>query len=144
MTDPTPLAIAKEFARLCGLIPGLKVAYHFMPEEYAGLPAIAMLPRSVSQDDVETGPATQNTWTWAVHLVLPIGGRVFGSDYQAAQESLYTLLPALLAVARNNPDLGGLTTKAITLDDLGEEPTIEEDEGQFVKILVLGATTNEV
>lgn len=144
MTDPTPLAIAKAFAALCAAIPGVKSAYHYMPEEYSKLPAIAMLPRRVGQDDVYTGPATENTWTWAVHLVLPIGGRVVGSDFQQAQELLYTLLPLVLGVARTSPDLGGLTTKAIVLNDIGDEPDLDQETGQIVKILELIATTQEV
>lgn len=144
MPDPTPLAIAKAFALLCAALPNVKSAYHYMPEEYSGLPAIALLPRRVGQDDVYTGPATENTWTWSVHVVLPIGGRVAGSDYQQAQELLYTVLPEVLGVARANPDLGGLTTKAIILDDLGEEPEIDADAGQMVKLLELVAVTQEV
>lgn len=144
MADPSPLALAKAFAALCTPAAGFKSAYHYMPEEYDGLPAVAMLPRRVAQDDRWTGPATENTWTWAVHLVIPLGGRVAGSDFQQAQESLYTLLPALLTVARQNPDLGGLATKAIQLNDLDQEPTLDEDAGQLVKILELVATTQEV
>lgn len=144
MPDPAPLAIAKEFARLCGLLAGVKASYHYMPEEYAKLPAVAMLPRRIGQEDRFTGPATENTWTWAVHLVLPIGGRVVGSDFQQAQELLYTLLPLVLGVARTSPDLGGLTTKAIVLNDIGDEPDLDQETGQIVKILELIATTQEV
>jgi hypothetical protein len=142
--DPTPLAVAKAFSTLCAALAGVKSAYHYMPEEYEGLPAVAMLPRRVRQDDVFTGPATENVWTWAVHIVLPLGGRVAGSDYQQAQEALYTILPLVLGTVRANPDLGGLATKAATLEDLGEEPDLDEDAGQLVKILELTATTAEV
>lgn len=144
MADSSPLKIAKAFAALCADLPNVKSAYHFMPEEYAGLPAIALMPRRVVQEDRYTGPATENTWTWSVHVVLPIGGRVAGSDYQQAQELLYTVLPEVLGIARSNPDLGGLTTKAIILSDIDEEPSIEAEAGQMVKLLELVALTQEV
>lgn len=144
MPDPSPLAIAKAFALLCSALPNVKAAYHYMPEEYSGLPAIALMPRRVEQEDRYTGPATENVWTWSVHVVLPIGGRVAGSDYEQAQELLYTVLPEVLGVARSSPDLGGLTTKAIVLSDIDEEPSIDADAGQMVKLLELVAVTQEV
>lgn len=143
MPDPAPLAIAKAFAALCAAAAGVKSAYHYMPEEYAGLPAVAMTWTRVQQDDVYTGPATENLWQWTVDVVVPIGGRVAGSDFQQAQESLYSLVPAILAVQRQNPDLGGLAIKT-AIGDLGEEPAIDADAGTITKALVYTAWSAEV
>lgn len=135
--------IAKAFATAAGNVAGIRGALHYQPEALPPLPAVTMLHRRFAQTENQTGPATQNDWTWAVYLTLPLGGRVAGSDFEAAQELLYTLLPALLAIPRSDPELGGTCIKA-WLADLGEEPDFDEDDKTFVKILELTARTEEV
>lgn len=144
MTDPTPLALAKKFAEKAALLPGIKAALHYEPEELPSLPCVTMLQRRVDQTDRFTGPATENVWTWAVYLTVPLGGRVAGSDWQQGQELLYTLIPEVLSIARNSPDLDGLATRAVVLSDLGEEPDFDVESRSLTKILELSAVTEEV
>lgn len=134
--------IAVAFAAAAAAVPGIKTALHYTPEQLPELPAVTMLPRRIQQDERYTGPTTENLWTWAVYLQLPLGGRVAGSDFEAAQDLLYDLLPALLAIVRADPELGGTCLKA-TLADLGEEPDFDPEQRVVVKILELTARTQE-
>lgn len=142
MPDPSPLAIAKAFAAAVAALPGFKAALHYEPEELPSLPCVTMNQRRVEQRDRFTGPSTENVWTWAVYVHVPLGGRVAGSDFQQAQEALYALVPAVLGVQRADPSIGGNAIRSEILD-LGEEPEPDVDQREVVKILELRATTEE-
>lgn len=139
----SPEAIAAKFAELAGAVTGVKAALDHEPEELPSLPCVTMLHRRLQQDDRYTGPATENTWTWSVFITIPLGGRVAGSDWQRAQATLYTLLPAILAITRQHPDLDDVCGRC-SIADLGDEPDFDVEAGTFTKTLELSAVTQEV
>lgn len=142
MADSRPKLIAKKYAELAAALPGIETTWHYEPEDLGKLPAVSMLFRRIEQDKVETGPQTRNAWSWAVTLTIPIGSRVAGSDLEAAQDALYDLVPALLQITRQHPDLDFVCDRA-TIEDSGEDPVVDEDNSIVTKVLELRATTEE-
>lgn len=142
MPDSAPKLIAKAFAERAALLVGIKEALHYEPEQHRDLPAVSMLFLRIQQDDKYTGPSTENVWSWQVTLTIPVGGRVAGSDLEAAQDALYDLVPKLLGITRASPDLGG-TCEWSSIADLGEGPTIDEEANIVTKLLELTARTEE-
>lgn len=138
------ILIAKKFAALAGDIEGVKTATHYEPEQLPGLPAITMLLAApAEQNENETGPHTANLWRWTITIYVPLGGRVAGSDFQSAQETLMRLLPEVFAIARRHPDLDGACDKA-TIADAGDDPAFDADQKALIKEVELTVLTEEV
>lgn len=137
-----PKDIAVAYAERAGLLEGIRAALHYEPVQLPELPCVTMLFAQVQQDDVETGPATENHWRWNVYLYIPLGNTVAGDAYEAAQDALYELVPRLLSITRTDPDLGGLAIIS-TISDLGSEPEFDEENGALVKTLRLDVRANE-
>jgi len=131
-----PATIAAKFAELAGAIAGVGSATDHEPMELGELPAVSMLLVRTAQADVATG-IVERTWTWRVSLYLEL------RDYAEAQASMATLVPLLLDVTKNAPDLAG-TCEQATLSDGGEEPVFAHEQGVLRKSLQLVAVTERV
>lgn len=109
------------------------------PEKFAGnaFPAVSLFAVQAPDDDIETGPRTQTTWTWRVNLYCSIG-----KGYKEAQAQLKVLWPKLLRAIRVDPSLG-IDGSWARLTDPGGEPEFNHDEKFIVKTLRLEIQTME-
>lgn len=114
------------------------VPYEPGPEGLPKLPAVTMRSYLYGQDDVETGPATDNEWGWEIRVYVPLG------NYETAQALLDDLVPAVLSVPRRYPDLDGTCEWARTQDN-GEPVAFEHDGSRkyAVKSIQLIASLQE-
>ena len=127
-------------------VSGIAQALDYEPSEIprgaAGLPAVSMLFNGIpEQRDHQTGPATENTWSWTIRLYVLL------RDYREAQEKLKALLPELFAIVRRDPTLAGSCYRAVLVDP-EDEPEFRHRSGgaagTLVKALILRARTEEV
>ena len=128
------------FVTQVAALAGIDSALDHEPERLpAKLPVVTLLWRGFVQEDVETGPNTENQWTWRVRLHVALGQR---EQWRSGQASMKVLVPALLNFVRDNPALGNTCERA-TLEDVGEEPEFDNDSRMMWKDMVLRAFTSE-
>lgn len=122
--------------------PGVfKTLLPYEPRTFDGaveLPAITLLPLQAPDDDVETGPASQVTWTWRVALYASLNG-----GYEDGQAQLKLIWPRVLQAVRASPSLG-VDGAWATLSDPGGEPEFNDAEEWVMKRLTLAIRRMEL
>lgn len=134
-------ALRQAFAAAAAAIPGVANALDHEPgmEALPPLPCVTMLSDLYSQEDVLTGPATENIWGWEVRVYVDLV-----QGYREAQEQLDDLVPAVLGIVRANTDIDGTCLWA-RLQDPGGTPFFAHDEQKAYawKVLQLRAEMEE-
>ena len=108
------------------------------PRELEGVPAVTLFPIAAPDEDRETGPRSQVTWTWRVNLYCDLQQQ----GYKGGQDQLKALWPQTLRVVRSDPSLG-IDGVWATLRDPGGEPELSHGERLIVKSLRLEVRRNE-
>jgi hypothetical protein len=150
MADSTPKQIIDTFI---AKVAALEVIQAANAKETAAIPgevregAVVMaLWHGCRQDFKETGGAGDLTWQWEIHVYANIPN----GDLEAAQETLYAAVPAVLSVARSDAFLDALDalepeirTGDVQLSDRGTTPDIDLEEEWMMKELLLSVPSVE-
>lgn len=133
-------AVEQAFTAAAGRIDLVRQAVDHEPDIAVGLelPAVTLWWVGIGQDDVETGPRTDNTWTWEVNVYTPLE-----LGWRDAQTALKRIVEQLLTLVRDDPSLND-TCDWATISD-GGPPVVARTEktGYLHKILRLTARTSE-
>jgi hypothetical protein len=133
-------ALEEAFAAAVRRIPEVREAYDHEPDLTQGmaLPAVTMLWTDLVQDDVDTGPYTQNQWGWDVTVYVPLE-----VGWRDAQRLLKQIVAAILSLVREDPRLNE-EADLIRISD-GGPPIFDHGEhaGYLQKTLRLTARTTE-
>jgi hypothetical protein len=129
-------AVEQAFLTKALAVPAVATTVDHEPQTLPRLPCVTLLWVGLSQDDVETGPRTENRWTWRINLYLQL------QDYRRAQDQLKDIVPQLLAITRRDPSLGGTVDWARIADD-GQDPVFGDQAGFLRKSLLLTVETTE-
>lgn len=132
-------AIEAAFVERALAVDGVASAIDYEPEALPPRPCVTMLYVSVQQDDVATGPSTDNVWEWRVNVYVDLGP---GERYRDAQMNLKRLVPKVLGIVRSAQDLGDTCLRA-SFADVEAEPTFDHDGGLVWKSLRLRALVEE-
>lgn len=95
------------------------------------LPGVALLWTAAPDEDHQTGPATQTTWTWRCNVYADTS-----RSYEDAQIDLERIVPKLLQAVRRDPSLGvdGIWARLL---DPGGDPEFNDEEQLAWKTLRL-------
>lgn len=96
------------------------------------MPAVTMLAMAAPDEDVQTGPASEVTWTWSVRIYASLA-----QGYEDGQLRLRTAWPKVLLAIRRNPGLGLPDDLYARLRDPGGEPEFDTNEQFVMKRLTL-------
>lgn len=118
-------------------MPEIATAFAYEPEILGELPCATMLLAWINPAETATGPRLDCTYTWWLRLYVGL------SDWQAAQEQLEELIPAVLSVWRDDPTLGDLI-EWFTISDSGEPPMFNAHEKWLRKALLVRAVFEDV
>jgi hypothetical protein len=129
-------AVEGVFTRLALAVPAVASSVDHEPKNLPRMPCVTMLWVGLAQDDLETGPRTENRWTWRINLYIQL------QDYKRAQDDLKAIVPELLAITRRNPDLDATVAWA-TIADNGNDPIFGDQAGFLRKSLLLTVNTTE-
>ena len=111
--------------RFCALllaeVDDLAAALPYEPgaEALPAMPCVTMLADMFGQVDRETGPVTDNTHGWELRLYVALAEADDMSAYEAAQEQIEDLVPAVYTVVRKYPDIDG-TCEWARIGDAGQ------------------------
>jgi hypothetical protein len=129
--------VLEAFADAAGDVTGVASAFDHHPEALGLLPCVTLLILSAPQEIVETGPASDVTWTVAVNIYIDLL-----PDWATAHATLWgTVVPGLLAITVTDYGLDGTCSHA-EVSDRGDEPIFNRDGGYLFKRLQLTVLTN--
>jgi hypothetical protein len=108
-----------------------------VPAEIRDGACVVALWRACPQVVSETGGGSDVTWEWAIRIYVSL------ITFDDAQESFYTIVPAVLALGQSDgltvdlQTIGNVYVGSLELTDTGGEPHYEIDEAWAMKELRL-------
>lgn len=125
------------FVDACLDIEGINAAHRVEPVRLDVLPAVTLKFLGGPQEPQSTGGYFQIDWLFRCSLTIS------ATDLNSAQNDLFTFIPLLYAVIRQDTKLGGNCDWALLNDDRLEEPIWIEELRGVRKNLYLTIRTSE-